>query len=208
MRKLLGLVLMAGSLTAGAQNFPSEIWHEGKIILMEEDTLRGMIKYNMETDLVQIAFANNTIETYTPRKILAFEIFDTVEKRYRSFYALPYVLPTGYRAPIFFEVLQQGKLTLLCRESIQVHNVNNQYYGYYNPYYYPGFSRQVLVYDYYFLNEKGEISLYNKKLRDLLWHMKRKESDVKKYIKANKLKIDRHGDLARITAYYNSLITK
>jgi hypothetical protein len=208
MRKLLLLcaLVWAGPWLA-AQSFPSEIWHDGKIILMEGDTLKGMIKYNLETDLIQVSFPSNTIETYTARKVLSFEIFDELEKRYRTFFALPYVLPTGYRAPIFFEVLQQGKLTLLTRESIQVQTTNN-YYGYYNPYYHPGFSRHVLVYDYYFLSEKGEIAQYNKKLRDLLWHMKRKESDVKKYIKANKLKIDRHGDLARITAYYNSLITK
>ena len=42
-----------------------------------------------------------------------FEIFDVTIKQYRQFYSLPYSGKGGYKAPVFFELLAEGKLTLL-----------------------------------------------------------------------------------------------
>jgi hypothetical protein len=95
-------------------------------------------------------------------------------------------------------LLEEGKMTLLSRESVEYRTYNS-------PYYMGSYSRLVLVYKYYFLNENGDISEFTGNKNDLLQMMDKKSSEVEKYIKANKLRYDDKNDFARIVAYYNSL---
>ena len=186
------------SVTVEAQQFPSDLWHEGKIILLEGDTLKGNIKYDLQQDLVQYGIADQRTTAFSARKVLFFEIFDTSVRKYRQFFALPFTTTSGYKAPVFFELLEEGKMTLLSRESVE-------YRTYSSPYYMGSYSRLVLVYKYYFLDEKGNISEFTGNKNDLLELMNKKSDEVEKYIKANKLKFDDKYDFARIVAYYNSL---
>src|SRR5690606_29624502 len=80
-----------------AQEFPSEMWHDGKLVLLEGDTLRGKLKYDFEMDLVQL-LSNNVLQTYSARKILYFEIYDNNIGSYRYFYSLPYKIEATYMA--------------------------------------------------------------------------------------------------------------
>jgi hypothetical protein len=194
---VLFFLLMTYS-TSRAQQWPSELWHEGKIVLAEGDTLRGLIKYDFQQDLVQYNLSDKRTEAFSARKILYFEIFDNSVRKYRQIFALPYTNTSGYRAPIFFELLQEGKLTLLSRESLEYRTYNS-------PYYIGSFSRQVLVNKYFFLDEKGNITEFTGNKSDLLDLMGKKSDEVEKYIKANRLKYDDKYDFARIVAYYNSI---
>ncbi len=193
---LFFLLIMARQ--SSAQNWPSELWHDGKIVLTNGDTLRGLIKYDLQQDLVQYTLEDKRTEAFSARKIMFFEIFDETVRQYRQFFALPYTTTTGYRAPVFFELLADGKLTLLSRESLEYRTYNS-------PYYLGGYSRQMLVYKFYFLDEKGKIIEFNGNKADLLNLMGRKSDDVEKYIKEHKLKVDDKYDFARIVAYYNSI---
>ncbi|WP_276374705.1 hypothetical protein [Chryseolinea sp. H1M3-3] len=181
-----------------AQQFPSDLWHEGKIVLLEGDTLRGNVKYDLQQDLVQYSVANQRTTAFSARKVLFFEIFDTSVRKYRQFFALPYSTTSSYKAPVFFELLEEGKMTLLSRESVEYRTYNS-------PYYMGSYSRLVLVYKYFFLDENGNISEFNGNKNDLLNLMNKKSEEVEKYIKSNKLKYDEKYDFARIVAYYNSL---
>jgi hypothetical protein len=182
-----------------AQKFPSDLWHDGRIVLLEGDTLRGSIKYDLQQDLVQYGVANQHTTAYSARKILFFEIFDTSVRKYRQFFALPFSSTTsGYKAPVFFELLEEGKMTLLSRESVEYRTYNS-------PYYMGSYSRLVLVYKYFFLDENGNITEFTGNKNDLLNLMNKKADEVEKYIKTNKLRYDDKYDFARIVAYYNSL---
>ena len=181
-----------------AQQWPFELWHEGKIILENRDTLRGLVKYDFQQDLVQFNVKDERTEAYSARKVLYFEIFDNTVKKYRQIFALPYTNSSGYRAPVFFELLEEGKMTLLSREVLEYRN-------YTSPYYINSFTRQVLVNKYFFLDEKGNITEFTGNKSDLLNLMGKKSDDVEKYIKANRLKYDDKYDFARIVAYYNSI---
>ena len=184
------------------QKFPSEYWHTGKLVTSDGDTLEGMLKYDLDRDLVQVDLSNQIL-TFGAKKILYFEIFDVTVDNYRQFYSIPYNISAGYKSEIIFEVLYEGKLTLLTRESISQQSSSN-----YNNYYWSGSShtRPVLKYEYYFLTSKGEIIFYSKKRKDLLDVMKDRYNQIKKYMKTYNLKPDEKGDLARITSYYNALI--
>jgi hypothetical protein len=190
---------------AYAQDFPSEYWHVGKVVLMSEDTLYGKIKYDLDNDIIQLEHAN-VVKTYSAKKIFYFEIFDETVDNYRHFYALPFQVQPNYEVPIIFEVLYEGKLSLLCREEIVTENVQSYNYNpyYYNPIY--GNTRMRLTYNYFFLNQKGQISRYSLKKNDLFDFFKDREQAINKYMKKNNLKHDRMRDLVRITAYYNALV--
>ncbi|MFZ2904721.1 MAG: hypothetical protein WAZ98_00840 [Cyclobacteriaceae bacterium] len=195
-RLLVCFFLVFGSAVQ-AQQWAFELWHDGKIVLVTGDTLKGLVKYDLQQDIVQYNAQRGNIEAYSARKVLFFEIFDTTVGHYRQFYALPYNTSSGYRTAVFFELLAEGKMTLLTRESLE-------YRTYSSPYYYGSYSRQVLVYRFYLLEESGNIVEFVGKKAELMTLMGKRSEAVEKYIKENKLKVEDRDDLAKIVAYYNS----
>jgi hypothetical protein len=183
--------------TAQAQKWAFELWHDGKIVLESGDTLKGLVKYDMQQDLVQYNSKAGSIEALTARKVLFVEIFDNTVNQYRQFFSLPYSATGGYKSPIFFELLTEGKLTLLVRENLEYRSISS-------PYYFGSYTRLVLVYKFFMLQENGNITEFTGKKSDLLNLMGRYAKDVEEYIKVNKLKIDDRDGLARIITYYNS----
>ncbi len=177
----IGFILSLTSLQA--QKFPSDFWHEGKIVLETGDTLHCNVKYDLQNDIIQSEL-NGRLESFTPRKAVFFEIFDKTSKRYRSFYSLPYSATGQYRATIFFELFR---------------NYPSSFY------YYGSTSRMVLVNKYFLLKENGEIQAFTGRRNDLLELMGRQQDAVQKYIKANKLSIENKYQFADIVKYYNSL---
>ncbi|MEX2336791.1 MAG: hypothetical protein WD555_05930 [Fulvivirga sp.] len=201
MKKLLIFIVFSfiGHWTQ-AQKFPSELWHDGRLVLLEGDTLKGQIKYNLETDLVQFTADNRTIKTYTGRKLLFCEIFDQTVNRYRQFYSIPYSMNGDYKAPVIFEVLFTGEhLSLLSKEAVE-YQVTNYPYALSGTY-----SRLELVYTHYFLKPDGSIMQFFGKKRDLLRVMNKKSGQMKEFIKGNKIRPDDRADLVKAVAYYNSL---
>ncbi len=191
-----------------AQDFPSEIWHDGYAVLIDGDTIAGKIKYDFENDLIQLN-KRGTVQTYAARKLFYFKIHDNLAKNDRFFYALPYKVHSNYEVPILFEVLYEGKLSLLSREEIVTENMQvspTDYYYYPSMYPPSSYTREKLAYKFFFLRENGTIQYYTFKRNDLLSYYGRYEKQIKTYMKKNRLKHDNLRDLVRITAYYNALI--
>jgi len=168
------------------------------VILVEGDTLKGLVKYDFQLNTVQYVVNDSKAEIYHARKVLFFEIFDETAHRYRRFFVLPYSNPSNYKAPVFFELLEEGKMTLLSREFLEYKTYNSAFYG-------GSYTRLVQTYYYYLLREDGTIEDFRGNKNDLLAMMGNRGKDVEKYIKANRLDFDDKYDLARIVAYYNSL---
>lgn len=196
---LLGICLVP--LCSYSQEFPFQVWHEGKIVLMNNDTLSGQVKYNVEGNVVQYE-KNQQVRAFSSQKVLYFEIFDNIFESFRYFYSLPYYVQPNYRTPILFEVLYEGPLTLLAREYTVEETV--QHYGYYYRNHYS--TRTRLAFDYFFLDQTGNIHKYSLKKNDLFEVMRKREDEMKKFIKKNNLRYDRREDLVRAVAYYNALI--
>ncbi|GHM98677.1 hypothetical protein WSM22_01670 [Cytophagales bacterium WSM2-2] len=188
------LVLLPG--LANAQTFSYELWHDGKVVLETGDTIRGNIKYDLQ-DMLQVKH-DNRLESFSARKAVFYEIFDAVYKRYRHFYSLPFAVTGAYKTPTFFEVLTEGKITVLSRERIE-------YRTYSSPFFYGGYSsRMVLVNMFYLLKENGNIEEFAGKKNDWYDLMKNRENDVREYVRENKLDFDRKYQLKQIIDYYNS----
>jgi len=195
------LVFLSLSTSSLAQVFPFDLWHDGKLVLESGDTIKGTIKYDLQ-DLLQVKH-NGRLESFSARKVVFFEIFDQSYKRYRTFYSLPFSPTGGYKTPIFFEVLTEGKITVLTREKIE-------YRSYSSPFFYSGgySSRLVLVNMYFLLKENGTIEQFSGKRSDWYDLMGNRQNEVHDYAKENHLDMDRKYDLKRVIDYYNSGFTK
>jgi hypothetical protein len=185
-----------------SMQMPSELWHNGKVALVEGDTLIGKIKYNLDNNIIQFT-SGLSLETLSSLKVLYFEIFDEIFGDFRYFYSLPYTMRGEYERPIFFEVLFDGKLTLMAREYVMTDNTPrfNSYWGggFWWPY-------QRLAFNFYFLDDRGNVIEYNQKRRSLLQIMNRQSDPIRSFIRSNSLRVDRRSDLVKITSYYNGLI--
>lgn len=185
-------------LPVSAQVFPSELWHDGKMVLTSEEIIKGKIKYDLQKGIVQVDTGKRLL-TFSAKSIFYFEIFDSTIDAQREFYVLPYGLVSNYKIPVIFEVLVEGNITLLSREYITTRNVQS-------PYFYGSYQREILAYEYYFLDTQGNITLYTMKKKDLLEVLSKRQKQVSEYIRANRLNSDKRNDLVRIIAFYNALI--
>jgi hypothetical protein len=195
---LMALFTAISTLSMAQRNWPSELWHDGKVVLLDGDTLKGQVKYDFQLNTVQFVINDRKAEIYHARKVLYFEIFDETVHRYRKFFVLPYSNPSNYKAPVFFELLVEGRITLLSREFLEYRTYNSAFYG-------GSYSRLVQTYDYFLLKEDGTIKDFRGNKNELLALMGNKGKEVEKYVKANRLDFDEKYDVARIVAYYNSL---
>lgn len=200
-------LLFVGALSLLAQNqFPSQIWHKGNIYGTEGQTYAGLVKYDLENNLVQLQ--TETISTFTASNVSYFEIFDETYGGLRRFYSLPYSLNGDYETPVFFEVLTEGNdIALLCREYVATDSRNMGTWGPMgmNPFWGPQtMTGYRLAFNYYFFKD-NKIQKYSLKKKDLFAFLPGHNDEISLFMRKNRLEHDRRGDLLRITAYYNEL---
>lgn len=84
-------------------------WYEGSILLKTGSELRGLVRYNDKTGILQYENGSNT-GSYLPRTVEGFEFLDEETGRQRVFYSLPYQeAENTLSRPYFFEVLLELK---------------------------------------------------------------------------------------------------
>jgi hypothetical protein len=199
MKSVLLTIFLTFVLYSGySQTFPSEIWHEGKLFLVNDEEYTGKIKYDQTKGIVQVE-VDEKVLTFSANSIFHFDIYDITSESYREFYVLPYGLLSSYKTPVIFEVLIEGNITLLSREYVAIENIQS-------PYSLGSYSKEILVYDYFFLNKNGDITKYTLKKRDLYSALSKREKEVMEFMKANRLHHDKRNDLVRIIAFYNALL--
>jgi hypothetical protein len=204
---IVSLVLVVWSFGNGllAQNqFPSQIWHKGRIIATDGQEFQGFVKYDLDNNLVQLN--REGLDAFGASNVEQFEIFDEVYGGIRTFYSLPFALSSDYETPVFFEVLTQGNnIALLCREYIATDNRNMAGAFMMNPLWGPPvFSGYRLAFNFYFFKD-GRIQKYTLKKKELLEIFKDKSDEIQLFMRKNRLAHDKRGDLLRITAYYNQI---
>lgn len=200
MRYIFLFVLLLSTFHISAQTFSYEVFHDGFMVTTERDTIKGDLKYDLDANILTVIHKGRT-KSFSSHKVFYFEIFDKILNNYRQFYSVPYTVNIGYKIPVFFELVYEGKLSLLTREHIVAQTVNNTsaYWGGGNS------TRLVIEYSFYFMDSEGNITFFAGKKKELLNFMNKKQSEIKKFIKDNKLDTDKLADLVRITAFYNSI---
>ncbi|EMR00939.1 hypothetical protein [Cesiribacter andamanensis] len=193
------LLLLVLPATLEAQQW-SRFWKPGQLILLDGDTLTGELRYDIVNDAVQIRLEDDRIHSYSGKKLLTFSIEEHPRRAVRRFYSLPYQVRGNYQAQRLFEVLYEGKLTLLCRPYME-HLVDVAYEEEEES----GKKKQDPVYEYYFLQADGSVHLYRPRLGRLLSIMSSRHREIRSYMQDYHLRYDQMRDLVRITAYYNAL---
>lgn len=197
------ITLFLFTIGVAQAQFSLEMWHDGKVVLESGDTLRGRVKYDLDNNAVRIVLPNKTEKTFTAHKAWYVEIFDENVNMYREFYALPYEIRPGYETMVYFEVLQKGEITLLSREKLVQRTVQNSPYNFYRNTY----TFTDVAYQYFALKQGNELLDISTKRRDVLALLGKHEKEIKKFMKSNRLKMERRTDLIRTFAYYNALIS-
>ena len=198
MRCLVFFGLALVPLAAFEQTLPIDLWHDGKVVLDSGDTIQGLVKYDLK-DLLQVRHANH-LESFSAQKVSYFQILDQSCKCKRQFMSLPFAKIGGYKSPVLFEVITNGKITLLSRERIVAKtmaagHINN-----------PPRIRRSLSNDYFLLNDRGDIEPFSgKKEKDWYALIENKATEMNTYIKDCNLDFDKKYDLQKIIDYYNSL---
>jgi hypothetical protein len=187
-----------------AQNFPQDYWHEGEVTLFDEQNFQGRIKYNLEKDNVQVTLASNgSVKTYSSRNVESFEFIDAVIRIKRSFFTLPFQKTNGYESPMFFELLTDGDIALLNRETVILRQMPVYMYGGMAP----AFTNvPVLIDNFYFLLKKEQkVIKFNDKKEMLLELLSAKHDKVQAYLSNNKVDVSKREDLMKLIDYYNSV---
>tara|TARA_R110001592_G_scaffold60339_2_gene183398 strand:+ start:740 stop:1339 length:600 start_codon:yes stop_codon:yes gene_type:complete len=194
---------------ASAQTFPSELWHDGQVTLTDGNVKHGNVKYDLERQTVQLKIGQRN-EAYDASQVTSFTFLQESLNLRRTFYSLPYAIQNNYRRPVFFEVVVTGKMTLLVREYIVVRNNNtpstlNSRYRYQD---YSDFNRNstYLSYKMFFAKADGSIRESSGKKNDVLYQFGEARSELKKYVKKEKLKLDRLEDVVKLVQHYNKEI--
>ena len=199
MRLFITTLLLLAVVWVHGQQFSSEVFHNGFLVTPQKDTIRGKLKYDMETNIVSM-IEKGRVKTFSSHKIFYFEINDEILNTYRQFYSIPHKVNYDYKIPILFELLYEGPLSLLTREAIvQQAQASSPYWGG------RAGTRSLVEYTFYFLDTKGDLTYFSGRKKDLLVIMREKQSEVKKFMKDNRLNSDDVRDLIRITAFYNSI---
>lgn len=201
---------MVGTMDAQFYNFPSESWHRGDLVLNDGSVLEGSIKYDLEADAIQLDHEDKIL-TYAANQLKQFRVFQEDIREYRVFYTIPYVTEYGYRRPKFFELIFEGRTSLLAREFISIttrSNASTYFRGgtRFDPY---GNSRSLKVrfldHNLYLVNPEGKIELLGSSRKEVIYAFEGKHNELRKFIKKQRLKMDKVEDMASLVEYYNSL---
>lgn len=204
MKKIFQLtfILILLVFSATAQRFSSQLWHDGVLDLKDGKTLKGKLKYNLESDIV---FLNNSEQVFSlnPEQVESFQFTDAITARTRYFFSLPYALQNNYRRNYFFELLVEGKKNLLTREEI---SRETRYY--YDPYWMgssPAYSVLVQKENYFLMNNEARIEEFESAKDMVELAFSKHQEKIKRYVKMNHLRLENRDDMTAVVDYFNSL---
>ena len=192
-----------------AQQFPSDLWHPGLLVTNQGDSIKGNLKYDFENQSIQLD-DGETLKAFNVNNLFFFEIYDETIKDHRQFYSLMYEVGYEYSIPVLFEMVINGKLSLLLRERIVSESTQSSFPSYYAYSMMPRFSNNIgyvnkIKYDYFFLDNEGNIIKFKGKKKELYNLMNDQYQKVKSYISNNKINLKRMRDLARGGSFYNQI---
>ncbi len=209
---LLGMLCLSLEVFAQA-TFPSEIFHRGQVTLNDGTVYTGMVQYNLESDVILFKEPGaKGIATFTANQFKIVRINQQGIEQTRIFYSLPIRENSGYKRPKIFEALYQGETSLVGREYI-IERAQPISQGFarrslFDPFYFPSerrLTRKYLAYNLYLVDQVGGITLLGKSRGDVIRAFEGHQSELRKFIKQEKLRMNRIEDLTLLVQYYNSL---
>ena len=196
-----------------AQQFPSDRFHLGSVTLNDGTEMKGRIKYDLESDVILITEqGKSNIVTLSANQFQFFSIDGGRDGARRGFYSVPVVNKSGYKRPRIFELISQGRISLIAREFVATRTRTSSPVSYrrsmYDPFYDPSnriVSYSYLAYNLWLIDENAEITELGENKNEVVNAFPYHHAELRRFIKKEKLKVDKIEDLAKLVTYYNSL---
>jgi hypothetical protein len=194
-------------------------WQEGKVMLTNGDTLSGAVVYHLKGEMLQVKLPDGATKTFSPVNVAGFTVFNEQKRRFQIFRSYLWSRPGGYssfRTPAFFEVVAEGKYTLVKREAFTVRNQDPvPRYAAFGRYYetdashrrrYNGTSTQVVaVNQFYVLTPGAEIVALRNPGKDLPELFRDKAGLMDQFMKTRNLSYRNSTDLIPVIRHFNKL---
>ncbi|MBC5775152.1 hypothetical protein H8S95_13825 [Pontibacter sp. KCTC 32443] len=197
------------------QDIDIQEWAKGIVTLTTGDVLEGKITYYRTQDIISVSNEDGTLSTLSPVNVAQFEVSDELSNRSHIFKSIFWDQGkdyTDFKKPTFFEQLNQGKATLLMRESYNKKTVDpylasSMDGNTYDPLGYPlsGEYYDQIKPKFYILQPDGEIVKLTNIRKDFLSYCGKHASVVKAYARKQKLSFDLPQEFMAIVNYYNNL---
>lgn len=196
---LVSIFMVAGDMLY-AQDAPQYL--PTFIELKDGDTLSAPGFVDVANDILQIQ--RDGLKTYSAAQLYMVRVHYPGQAYRKVYYVFPYSAISDYKKPKLFEMLFSGKyVSLMCRE-VLITEMTPVFDAFtHNTFFMP---RQRISEEYYLMWEDGEkIRRYSGSKKELIVMLRDKQSELKRYIKENKLKLNRRADLIKIIEQYNKL---
>ncbi|MBB6611146.1 hypothetical protein H7F15_08870 [Pontibacter sp. Tf4] len=198
------------------QDIDVQEWPAGTVTLTTGEVLEGVITYYRAQDIVTVLPENGRLHSLSPVNVEQFEVkndFDTRRHLFKTIYWNQGKDYTDFKKPTFFELLTDGNVTLLMRESYYKRTIDTYLTEYkegtvYDPMGYPidaVFADQIKP-QFFVMQPDGKIILLQHARRDFLNYCGKKASQVKSFARKQKLSFDAPMDFKAIVTYYNTLL--
>ena len=115
---LILIVCVSQFVSAQKYLFSKNYWHRGEVILSNGQTFKGLLKYHLDYNIVELKTTDTQLKTFGSAQVAYFNIFDTLTKVDRTFYALQAKSLSGYAPYQFFELIGSRDFEMLTRENI------------------------------------------------------------------------------------------
>jgi len=211
-----GVFLMLIHLLVSAhlvgQEFPQDIWYRGSVTFNDGTTKEGIINYDLDANAIRIEI-DQKVETYHANQFRSYSIYQEEENFYRNFYVLQHANSTNYRRPTVFELINEGEVSLLAREYIATRSDNtnssffrNSFGGFGNPYAPVNtITTRYLAFNLFLVDNRGKVTALSTNKKAVISAFGAHQKELKKFIKENKLKMDRVMHMSRLVDYFNQL---
>ncbi|MER2996979.1 hypothetical protein [Pontibacter populi] len=192
-----------------------QIWPKGVVTLTSGKVLEGVVTYYRSKDVITISQPDNTLSSLSPVNVVQFEVSNGHSDRrhlFRTIYWDKGEEYTDFKIPIFFEQILDGNTTLLMRESYHKRIID--------PYLAEkmdnrttdpmGYPIQGIYYDqikpqFYVMNGDGEVKGIHHMRKDFLNFCGKKATEIKSFVRKQKLNFEQPSDFIAIVNYYNTL---
>ena len=172
-----------------------DVWHLGELQLIDDSIIEGEFRYNLNTETVQLK-EGSKVKTFNTKQVFSLTLYDQEVRGIRNILVLPYSNESGYQRAKLFELIVDGKISLLVR-------------GYFvkwgDPQHPMTLSKHVYIFENMFImNEDGVINKLLLQRTNVANQFGDQQAKLIKYMRKEQIKLDDLPDVTKLFEYYNN----
>jgi hypothetical protein len=171
-------------------------WHEGIIILENDEIVKGELGYDYANDLIMCK-EDGKIRTFGPHQAVSFQFYEIEKNLLRRFKVYELAQNSFYSQQGFFEIVVDGEVDYIRkRNRYALYHPRDGYMVHRKP------NMHEVAYD-YFVQVNGKLIKARKFKKEVLPQLLLTDQSVEKYMKEQKLTTYDIGDQIVLLNYYN-----